>query len=349
MNSLERVSAVIEGRIPDRAPVSLHNFLAVGQFIGCSNIGALVQDGALMAEAQIACWREIGHDLLQLENGVAALAQALGAEVRYSATEPPHVAEPLLKSLSEAANLRFPDPEKDWPLSENLKSTAIVCRELGSKAFVCGRADQGPMALAAAIRGVENLIYDIMDARDDPDKDAQLRAFLAFCAECGIAYGLAQGRAGAHGTCIGGYGISTVSPAVYRTYEQPLEQRYAERIKAAGMAPFLHICGNEIVILPDMIATGAQALELDPLTDMAEAKSLASGKTTLLGFVDPANVMGRGSASDVREKCREAIGVLAPGGGFILSPGCALPIDTPSANMRAMVEAADEFGRYGEA
>ncbi len=294
----------------------------------------------------MACWREVGHDMLQLENGVAALAESVGAEVRYTATEPPHVAEPILKSLDDAAKLRLPDPLKDFPLCENLKTTRIVARELGDKVFVCGRADQGPLALAAAIRGVENMVFDIMDAEDDPHKQKQLRAFFEFCGECSIIYGLAQLDAGAHGTCIGGYGLSVISPRVFREYEQPLEKVYVQRIKATGKIAFLHICGDELPILEDMIDTGAQVLELDPLTDMTEAKQAAAGRTVLLGFVEPANVVGRGTTAMVKQECEAVIKVLAPGGGFILSPGCAVPIETPGDNMKAMVEAARAYGNY---
>ena len=348
MNSLQRVQTVLYGGIPDRVPVALHSFLATGQFVGCSDLGALMQDGEFLAQAQIACWRAIGHDLLQLENGVAALAQALGGEVRYAADVPPHVEAPILRSLKDAERLKLPDPEKDFPLTECLRCTRIVSRELGNEVFICGRADQGPMALANALRGVESLIYDVMDAAEDADKEKELLAFLDFCAECSVIFGAAQARAGAHGTCIGGLGLNVISPSVYRRYEAPLEKRFADRAKAAGIIPFLHICGNETAILPDMIETGARALELDPLTDMATAKRLASGRTTLLGFVEPAHVMCEGSTSLVNEKCREAIKVLSPGGGFILSPGCALPIHTPADNMRAMVEAAAQYGRYGD-
>ena len=340
MNSLERVLTVIDGGIPDRVPVAMHNFLAVGQFIGCDDLSVLLKDGEVMAQAQIAAWHELGHDLLQLELGVASLAQALGAEARYSPTEPPHVLAPILKSLKDAENLKLPNPEKDWPLSANIEATRIVCREIGDSAFICGRADQGPMALAAAIRGVENLIYDIMDAQDDPDIERQLLFLLDFCTKCCTDFGIAQGRAGAHGTCIGGYGISTISPKVYRKYEQPFEKRFAESIKASGIYSFLHICGDEIEIMPDMIDTGAQVLEMDPLSEMSKAKSIAGGKVTLLGFVDPANVIGCGTPALIREKCREAIEFFAPGGRFILSPGCALPVETPAENMRAVVESA---------
>jgi uroporphyrinogen decarboxylase len=35
-----------------------------------------------------------------------------------------------------------------------------------------------------------------------------------------------------------------------------------------------------------------------------------------------------------------------PGGGFILSPGCEVPRDTPLENLEAFVQAAKTYGRY---
>ena len=136
MNSLERVLAVINHEVPDRVPVSLHNFLAVGQFIGCSALGEMLRSGEIMAQAQIECWRKTGHDVIQLENGTIAMAQAIGAEVGYFADEPPRVLETLIKDLKDVEKLNLPDPEKVFPLNENLKATRIVSKELGGKVFV---------------------------------------------------------------------------------------------------------------------------------------------------------------------------------------------------------------------
>jgi uroporphyrinogen decarboxylase len=38
--------------------------------------------------------------------------------------------------------------------------------------------------------------------------------------------------------------------------------------------------------------------------------------------------------------------VLAPGGGLILGPGCALPPTTPPENVHALIETAHRYGRY---
>jgi uroporphyrinogen decarboxylase len=53
-----------------------------------------------------------------------------------------------------------------------------------------------------------------------------------------------------------------------------------------------------------------------------------------------------GMPEEVTEAARRCIEVGAPGGRFILSPGCELPRDTPAENLVALVEAARTFGRY---
>ena len=113
-----------------------------------------------------------------------------------------------------------------------------------------------------------------------------------------------------------------------------------------GVKIAYHICGNSTAIIGDMVNSGADVLEIDQKADQKTCKAAAAGKTTLLGPVDPGEIMVRGTPAQVTEKCREAIVTLAPGGGFILGPGCALPATTPDENIYAMIEAAHRFGRY---
>ena len=57
MTSLERAMATIQHRIPDRVPVDLHNFLVTVAYAGFPMAQAL-QDGEMLAEAQIRFWRD---------------------------------------------------------------------------------------------------------------------------------------------------------------------------------------------------------------------------------------------------------------------------------------------------
>ncbi len=64
------------------------------------------------------------------------------------------------------------------------------------------------------------------------------------------------------------------------------------------------------------------------------------GRTTLIGTVDPSEVLTRGTPATVRAAADEDLRTLAPGGGFILSPGCSLPYPAPDENVDALIAAA---------
>jgi uroporphyrinogen-III decarboxylase len=55
--------------------------------------------------------------------------------------------------------------------------------------------------------------------------------------------------------------------------------------------------------------------------------------------------MVTGTPKEVKEYCRKLIEVCAPGGGFILTGGARVDQGNPD-NLRAMMEAAKEYGRY---
>jgi uroporphyrinogen-III decarboxylase len=95
-----------------------------------------------------------------------------------------------------------------------------------------------------------------------------------------------------------------------------------------------------------MLDTGAPILELDYKTDLKMAKAKAQGRAVILGPVNPELIWEAIDPGVVLSAAREAIEILAPGGGFILGPGCALGYDTPPDNLHAIVEAARRFGNY---
>jgi uroporphyrinogen decarboxylase len=238
--------------------------------------------------------------------------------------------------------LRVPDPEKDFPLNVLLEATRIMVRETRGRVFVSGRADQGPMALAAALCGPENLLLMAADPRFRP----KVHQLLDICSRTNIVLGEAQKRAGAHGTCIGVYGTTLISPAMFDELEFPRVRAFCSAMKSVGLRPFIHLCGRETRLLPRLVESGAECLELDPLTDPAATKPAARGRVSVFGMLDPVQVLYRGGVDDVRRHAAEILGIMAPGGGFILGPGCALPEDTPPANIHAVLEMAARAGVY---
>ena len=111
-------------------------------------------------------------------------------------------------------------------------------------------------------------------------------------------------------------------------------------------------------ILPILFAEGTYTSRLETVnefpkgavtwlfdkTDMARAKKILGDKCCISGNV-PTSLMVTGRPDDVKEYCRKLIEVCAPGGGFILAGGAHINEGNPE-NLRAMTEAANEYGIY---
>ena len=341
MTSLDRTLCVLNHGIPDRLPVALHNFLMACKMLG-ADFGETLQCGEALAEAQLLAWREFGHDVIMHENGVCAEAQAMGCGVLYQAGAPPHVDDPVIKSLGDIEKLSVPDPEKTFPLDEILQATRILVKETRGQTFVIGRADQGPMALASALWGPENLLT----AAGDPELRAHVHVLLGKCVQMNIAFGEAQRRAGAHGSSIGAYGSSLISRRMYDELEFPGDKAFCDAMRKAGARSFVHSCGNETDLLPNLVSCGADCLELDPATDPEACKRATQGRTSVLGMLDPHGVLWRGNPHEVKEHIADIIRVMAPGGGFIMGPGCALAPEIRPETIHLMIECANALGTY---
>jgi MtaA/CmuA family methyltransferase len=342
MTSIERVQAAIDLRQPDRVPVDLHNFQPAARAMGVS-MAEVLRDGELLAEAMLKAWREFGHDMILLENGTACNAQACGVEVVYRDDVAPAALHPVLERLEDVDTLEVPDPYTAFPMCEILKATRILAREIGDRAWIVARADQGPFDLASELLGMEKLMLAVALG----EQDDLLHRLLDFCAQVNRRYAQALIKNGGRSTSIGESfaGPDVLSPRHYRKYAFPHQIALTDQLKADGIILATHICGNTVPILNDFVATGAQILEIDHKTDMRKAKDAARDKSCLLGPINT-SLLVDGTPQEVEDACRQAIEIMAPGGGFILGPGCALSPETPSDNIHALVEAGKKFGRY---
>ncbi|UCB42129.1 MAG: hypothetical protein JSV77_06570 [Dehalococcoidales bacterium] len=111
-------------------------------------------------------------------------------------------------------------------------------------------------------------------------------------------------------------------------------------------------------IIPSLFAEGSYMTRLETVnefpkgavtwrfdqTDMATAKKVLGDKCCISGNV-PTSLLSKGTAREVKEYCRNLIEVCAPGGGYILSAGASVD-NAPPENLRAMMEAAKEYGVY---
>ena len=166
MTSLERCLTVLNGGIPDRVPVCLENFQHAAAVAGYT-LREYCLDGEKMAAAHMAAWEKFGHDMIDLENGVATLAGAAGCELRYADDAPPWITRHVLHTIEEVDRLKPIDPYQDGTLPEVIKATRILAKELGGQVCLLIEADQGPFDLAAELIDPQELLMSLLD----PEKE----------------------------------------------------------------------------------------------------------------------------------------------------------------------------------
>jgi hypothetical protein len=134
------------------------------------------------------------------------------------------------------------------------------------------------------------------------------------------------------------------SPALYREFQLPALRRDAEQVHAAGSKLGYIVSCSSMPLLDLFMEAGVDVLlGIDPaqdrMLDMPLMKRKTQGRMALWGGVCGYLTVECGTPEDIRSEVREAVKVLAPGGGFILAPVTNVRADTEQAwrNVEAMI------------
>jgi uroporphyrinogen decarboxylase len=98
-------------------------------------------------------------------------------------------------------------------------------------------------------------------------------------------------------------------------------------------------------ILKSLSEVGIDVFNLGKTTDLAMSKRIMHGKVSLLGNLDPLDLLTKGSSQEVIKASKHCFSQAAEGGGFILSAGGGMNAGTLPKNLDAMVSAAREYGK----
>ena len=296
MTSKQRVEAVLDRQVADRLPLMpiVHTALARMQGVP---LGRYFTDADCMADVIVRGAREFGLDGVQLTMGVAGEVEALGAVVEQPADGAPLIKQHPLKDPARLPELRQLDPAGGrMPMYH--AAVARVVERIGGETFVISTL-RGPLNIAAQLRGVENALIDMID------NPAGLEAVLDFATDVAIACSRMSLQAGAHGLMFGEATCSPnfISPAMYRRFVQPRHVRLIAAVRQMGWRHVgLHVCGNVLPIMDDLIASGASLLDIDYQVPAEQAIARAAGRIALRGNLDPISVFFRGSAQQVADR-----------------------------------------------
>ncbi len=175
-----------------------------------------------------------------------------------------------------------------------------------------------------------------MDMYENPGK---IKLALDIMTESAAGFITAQVKAGAHCIGIGDAVCSLISPELYREFVFPLEKALVDHTHSLNALVKLHICGDTTGILPDMIKTGADIVDIDHLvTTMGDFIPLFSDKQVPSGNSNPVSVIRDGNRESIMESVLDCFNVTR--GRGIVSAGCEIPPDTPVDNLFAYRDAA---------
>ncbi len=136
-----------------------------------------------------------------------------------------------------------------------------------------------------------------------------------------------------------------MSDKQFETFYWPSLKKVILALIDEGIMPMLFAEGSYLTRLETVneFPKGTVAWRFDQ-TDMATVKKVLGDKCCVSGNV-PTSLLSAGTPQQVKEYCRKLIEVCAPGGGYILASG-AQPDNAHPDNLRAMMEAAKEYGVY---
>ena len=338
MTGTERVQAALKGEWTDRRPVMLHNFLMAAREEGIS-MKEFGKNPQAAARAFIHAAERYDIDGLLIDVSTAILAGSLGVPVDYPEDEPARTHGSLISSLDEVQDLPPVDVAKDAGIQHWLELTRIVKDHFGEEKYIRGNCDQAPFSLASMIRGSQELMTDLLM---DADKVHQL---LEYATEAGLQFIRLMADTGVHMVSNGDSvaGPEMIPPEFYREFALPYEKKLVDEAHRLGLRYTLHICGDAEVILEDMVKTGADALELDYLTDIRKIYDNCHSSTLMIGNLDPSGVLNFGTPELVRQKTLELLEIYRDSPRLMINAGCAIPPDTPSENIRTMIETTHRY------
>ncbi len=338
MTGLERVRCALRLEEADKVPVFPLSHYASTRAVDMK-INDFATNADSMAEALIGACNKFGYDGVCPGVDVVIEAEACGSQTVQPEDAPAFTVKPVIQDYSDLGALDLPNPLKDGRMPVVVKATEICKKEIGRDIYISSWI-MGPMNIASQLRGVETVMFDIVD---NPKFFEEL---LDYSTEVGIVYGKALIDAGANMISAGEALCSPafINPKMYRKYIVSRQKKLCDELTKYGAdGVLIHICGDISPIVKDAASTGTVCLDLDWQMNMADTRD--KGNVAVRGNLDPSRVLLEGDEELVLEKAKDVLQG-KEGGGIILGSGCDVAPDTPLDNLFALVKARELYGKY---
>ena len=343
LTNIERFMTAIRHKEPDRVPCYSMAFGACRRLVGVSYPDFALKPQSA-ADSLLAGFEFIGGEVIVPMLDLSLEAADFGQKMVYPANSTPHpdYSDPLIKDVDDYRKLKRIDLRTAPRMQAMLELLRILVKKLGLRGAVSGFVF-GPLGVLNMMRGTEYLF------RDCVLHTSEVMAALDTITEVLMDYVEAQCDTGVLALTIDTLFASWngLSKELWEKIEGPFARELANAVHRRGCVVVVHNCGDgvyfdsQIRFMEPTIMSFAQLPD-----DCSNRKELArryGQQVTLMGYISTA-LLTHGTPYEVMQECRMQIEDLAPGGGYILAPGCEFPPDAPLENALAIVKAAQLYG-----
>lgn len=284
-------------------------------------------------DAMIKCARDFDIDWVTVMSDPWAEASAFGIQVDYPEDSLPVDNSGHLPDAVSASLLKHYDPLSNTRCLGRLKEIEEFRDKTGDDLFIVGWVE-GPVAEYVDLRRATNASIDLLT-----EPDAVGRA-MDIITESAMNFITLQIRSGAHCIGIGDAFCSQIGPELYDQYAFKRQKMLVDHIHKEGALAKLHICGNTSSILPAMIMTGADIIDVDHLVpSMKNFADLLRPGQVFSGKSDPVTVIQDGIKDTIFRSVQKDF--TDSDRKCITSAGCEITPGTSIQNMRIFKEASE--------
>ena len=255
-------------------------------------------------------------------------AEILGCELQWAPHNPPAVVTHPLANGTKLADLKVP-AINDGRIPVAIEATKIL-REKHPNIALYGLIT-GPFTLALHLMGTD-IFMKLFEA---PDEVSEV---MKFCTEVGLKMSEYLMDAGCDIIAVVDPMTSQIDPMTFDTFVTPYVSEIFSFIRKNEKLSSFFVCGHAQQNIEAMCNCKPDNVSIDENIPLDFVKEIALKKgISFDGNMKLTVVLLMGDEADARE---EALNCLDLGGntGFILAPGCDLPMDTPPENIKAVSE-----------
>ena len=231
--------------------------------------------------------------------------------------------------FSSPEQIEIPNDFLDRPPSKAIIDSVRELRRRHPDACVVGKV-MGPWTLSYHMFGVQDFLINILL---DPD---YVHACLTGLQDVSVMFANAQFEAGADVVTLADHATGDLVRAdSYRDFLLPVHKQITPRID--GPVVF-HCCGNTLDRFEHLTQAGFTAFHFANENEPNAARE-AAGEFPLVGNVANVSSLMNGTIADVRSEVERVYAA----GIDVISPECAVPMQAPDENLRAIVETVENL------